>query len=103
MEVSLSFFSNFCGLNQIEITANLPDSRSEFRRTFRDSRSQPRNIQDSIPSLEKMRVYDWSSEDSNLIKSEDVKIQHILNIIIITCNPFNIRKVFSQILYGCFS
>ena len=49
MEIALSLFSNFCGLHQIEMTANLPDSRSELRRTFRDSRSHPRNIQDSIP------------------------------------------------------
>ena len=102
MESALSLFSKFYSLHQIEMTANLPDSRSELRRTFRDSRSQPRNIQDSIPVL-KMRVYHQSIENSNFIESEDMMIHHISNVVMITCNPFNVRKVFSQILYGCFS
>ena len=33
------------------MTANRPDSLSVFNKTLRDSRSQPRNIQDSMPSL----------------------------------------------------
>lgn len=49
--------------HQIEMTANLPDSRSLFKRTFRDSRSQPRNIQDSIPRY-KNKIKNFFSADT---------------------------------------
>ena len=53
--------------HQIEMTANLPDSRSLFKRTFRDSRSQPRNIQDSIPRY-KNEIKNFFSGDTQLPK-----------------------------------
>ena len=100
------WFNNCAFCFQMEMTEKRPDNFSVLSRTFRDSLSQPRNVQDSMPLIKLKYIYLIYMDNISAITQLKSCFQIKICFNILTCDVTwylsDTFKVFCKILYRRF-